>query len=203
MHRMHRMEWAEHGGPGLHFGPGRMGRHGFGGWGGEDRGRGGGHGDHGGHGRRRLFDSGELRLVLLKLIADAPRHGYELIRAIEELTGGAYMPSPGVVYPTLSMLQDLGQIAEAPSEGARKAFAITAEGQAQLAASEAEIGALFARLADLRATSERTEGVPVRRALDNLRAVLRHRLSREDVGKDMLHDVADILDEAARRIERL
>lgn len=196
MHRMHRMECAEHGGLGRHFGPSRMGRHGFGG-------RGGGHGDHGGHGRRRLFDSGELRLVLLKLIADAPRHGYELIRAIEELTGGAYMPSPGVVYPTLSMLQDLGQIAEAPSEGARKAFAITAEGQAQLAASEAEIAALFARLADLRATSERTEGMPVRRALDNLRAVLRHRLSREDVGKDMLHDVADILDEAARRIERL
>ena len=51
---------------------------------------------------RRMFDGGELRLVLLKLIADEPRHGYDLIREIEELTGGAYAPSPGVVYPTLT-----------------------------------------------------------------------------------------------------
>src|SRR5437867_8274013 len=73
-------------------------------------------------GRRRLFDSGELRLVLLKLISDQPRHGYDLIRAIEELTGGAYAPSPGVVYPALSVLQDLGHIEGAEAESSRKAF---------------------------------------------------------------------------------
>ena len=67
-----------------------------------------------GRGRRRMFGSGELRLVLLKLIADEPRHGYDLIRAIEELTGGDYAPSPGVVYPTLTMLADMGLIEEAP-----------------------------------------------------------------------------------------
>ena len=66
---------------------------------------------------RRMFESGELRLVLLKLIADEPRHGYDLIRAIEELTGGEYAPSPGVVYPTLTLLQDMGQIEEAAGEG--------------------------------------------------------------------------------------
>ena len=76
-------------------------------------------------GRRRLFDSGELRLVLLKLISDQPRHGYDLIRAIEELTGGAYAPSPGVVYPALSVLQDLGHIEGAEAESSRKAFSIT------------------------------------------------------------------------------
>src|SRR5262245_66408187 len=84
-------------------------------------------GDHGGR-RRRVFDSGELRLVLLKLIADQPRHGYELIRAIEELTGGSYVPSPGMVYPTLTLLQDMGQIEEAASGGTRKAFAVTPDG---------------------------------------------------------------------------
>src|SRR5215470_2046163 len=67
---------------------------------------------HGGR-RRRVFDSGELRLVLLKLIADEARHGYELIRAIEELSGGLYVPSPGMVYPTLTMLHEMGQIEEA------------------------------------------------------------------------------------------
>src|SRR5499425_1278974 len=94
-------------------------------------------------GRRRLFDSGELRLVLLKLISDQPRHGYDLIRAIEELTGGSYVPSPGVVYPTLTMLQDMSQIEEAASEGVRKPFAVTAQGTAELTAKKQEVEALL------------------------------------------------------------
>ena len=68
-----------------------------------------------------MFEGGELRLVLLKLIADEPRHGYDLIRAIEELTGGEYAPSPGVVYPTLTLLQDMGLIEEAAGEGRAQA----------------------------------------------------------------------------------
>ena len=73
-------------------------------------------------GRRRFFDAGQLRLVLLKLISMQPRHGYDLIRAVEELTGGAYVPSPGVVYPALSMLEDMNQVAgtEAPACLARE-----------------------------------------------------------------------------------
>ncbi|MCC2109496.1 MAG: PadR family transcriptional regulator, partial [Hyphomicrobiales bacterium] len=87
----------------------------------------------------------ELRLVLLKLISDQPRHGYDLIRAIEEMTGGAYAPSPGVVYPTLTMLEDMGHIDEQKSEGARKAFAITAEGAAHLESNKTEVDAILAR----------------------------------------------------------
>ena len=82
--------------------------------------------------RGRMFESGQLRLVLLKLIADEPRHGYDLIRAIEELTGGEYAPSPGVIYPTLTLLQDMGLIEEAPGEGARKPFQVTEEGRKHL-----------------------------------------------------------------------
>jgi DNA-binding PadR family transcriptional regulator len=180
-----------------HFGHGRFGRHGYGrGWGGEP---GEGHGGR----RRRVFDSGELRLVLLKLIADQPRHGYELIRAIEELSGGSYVPSPGVVYPTLTMLQDMGQIEEARSEGPRKPFAVTADGTAELAAKKQEVDALFARLAQLAGARERTDVVPVRRAMGNLRTVLMYRLDREDVRPATLHQIAAILDEAAQKIERL
>ena len=86
-------------------------------------------------GRRRMFDSGELRLVLLKLISDQPRHGYDLIRQIEELTGGAYAPSPGVIYPTLTLLDEMGLIGAADSDGARKLFAITDLGRAELEAN--------------------------------------------------------------------
>src|SRR3954454_19148941 len=85
-----------------------------------------------GRGRRarRMFEGGEVSLVLLKLIADEPRHGYDLIRAIEDLTGGKYAQSPGVVYPTLTQLQDMSRIEEPPGEGPRKPFQVTEEGRA-------------------------------------------------------------------------
>src|SRR3954467_226608 len=88
-----------------------------GGHGGEHH-RGWGRGERGG-GRRRMFDGGELRLVLLALLEEQPRHGYDLIREIEERTGGSYAPSPGVVYPTLTMLDEMGQIDEVKEEGSR------------------------------------------------------------------------------------
>jgi len=156
-----------------------------------------------GRGRRRVFDSGELRLVLLKLIADEPRHGYELIRAIEELTGGRYVPSPGMIYPTLTMLDEMGHIAEIKSAGARKAFAITPDGTAHLVERKAEVDALFARLAELAGLQERTDAAPVRRAMGNLREALIHRLGRDGVQEQTVHDAVAIIDAAAQRIERL
>ena len=165
------------------------------------------HGDsgegRGGQGRRRVFDSGELRLVLLKLIADQPRHGYELIRAIEELTGGAYVPSPGMVYPTLTMLDEMGHVAETKSDGARKVFAVTPDGTAHLVERKAEIEVLFARLAELASQQERTDAAPVRRAMGNLREALINRLGRDGVQNQTIHDAVAIIDEAAQRIERL
>jgi DNA-binding PadR family transcriptional regulator len=149
-----------------------------------------------------MFDGGELRLVLLKLIADKPRHGYDLIRAIEERTGGAYAPSPGIVYPTLTLLSDMGLIGEQASEGARKLFEITVEGTAHLEHNATEVAAMFARLDQLGAERERTDVVPVRRAMHNLRSVLMHRLG-EGLDRDKLHDAVALIDEAARKIERL
>src|SRR4029453_12469564 len=103
----------------------------------------------GGRRSRRMFESGELRLVLLKLIADEPRHGYDLIRAIEEMTGGEYAPSPGVVYPTLPLLQDMGQMEEASGEGARRPFQATDEGRKHLEERAEEVEALLERLRGL------------------------------------------------------
>ena len=161
-------------------------------------GRGGRHG-----GRRRMFDSGELRLVLLKLIADQPRHGYDLIRAIEEMTHGTYAPSPGVVYPTLTMLQDMGHIEEARGEGSRKAFAASDEGRAHLAEKAEEVEALLARLEDMGSDRRKAGGAPIKRAVGNLLSALWHRVTREEVTEETLHEVAAILDEAAQKIERL
>src|ERR1700743_3083513 len=122
--------WAdgEEGKCGFHFG-GDRDRRGF-------RGRGGwGRHDHplsgnpfGGNpfgGQERLFDQGDLRFVILYLIAERPRHGYEIIKAIEEGTGGSYAPSPGVVYPTLTMLEEMGLASVESAEGNKKLYTVT------------------------------------------------------------------------------
>jgi DNA-binding PadR family transcriptional regulator len=167
----------------------------FGGWGEENAGR---------RGRsRRVFDSDELKLVLLKLVSEEPRHGYDLIRAIEELTGGAYSPSPGVVYPTLTLLSEMGHIREDQSEGSRKTYAITPDGQAFLDARKTEVTALMARLAELASERARFDGAPIKRAMMNLRAVLMHRLGQDEPKPELLHAVTAIIDDAAQRIERL
>jgi DNA-binding PadR family transcriptional regulator len=150
-----------------------------------------------------MFESGELRLVLLKLIADEPRHGYDLIRAIEEITGGEYAPSPGIIYPTLTLLQDMGHIEEAPGEGARKPFQATEEGRAHLAEKEDEVEALFDRLSDLAPRGENTAGPAIGRAVKNLMTALGHRLKAEGFDEDLFLEIAAILDEAAQKIERV
>jgi len=152
---------------------------------------------------RRMFDGGELRLVLLKLIEGGPRHGYDLIRAIEELTGGAYAPSPGVVYPTLTLLADMELIAEQQSEGARKLYAITPAGVAHLAERAAEVEALIARLEGLGEMRERSNRGPVRRAMGNLKSALHGKLHGQEDNAELPHEIAAILDEAVRKIERL
>jgi DNA-binding PadR family transcriptional regulator len=191
--RHHHADHGHHHG-GLHGFIHRRHRGGGAPWGEETEGRGRG---------RRVFDANQLRLVLLKLLSDEPRHGYDLIRAIEELTGGAYSPSPGVVYPTLTLLAEMGHTSENQSEGSRKTYAVTADGQAFLDARKTEVAALMARLAEMASERARFDGAPVRRAMMNLRAVLMHRLGQDAPTAELTHAVTAILDDAAQRIERL
>ncbi len=105
-------------------------------------------GGRGGDGFRigRMVADGDLRLIVLSLIEQQPRHGYDVIKAIEELTSGSYSPSPGVVYPTLTYLEEAGH-AEATSEGNKKVYAITDAGRAHLAANRDHVTALIDNLA--------------------------------------------------------
>jgi DNA-binding PadR family transcriptional regulator len=153
--------------------------------------------------RARMFDGGELRLVLLKLIADAPRHGYDLIREIEALTAGAYAPSPGVVYPTLTLLDEMGLIEEQQSEGAKKRFAATNAGRAHLSDHAEQVAAMIARLHALGAQRERVDAAPIRRAMGNLKVALGATFAREEVSRERMHEVAAMIDELAQRVERL
>ncbi|WBH16724.1 PadR family transcriptional regulator [Sphingomonas radiodurans] len=153
--------------------------------------------------RQRMFDGGELRLLLLKLIGDEPRHGYELIKAIEEMTGGGYAPSPGTIYPTLTLLNEMGHVSSEDVGGGRRKFTITPEGEAHLASQAELVAKIIARLSALGEQQKHTDGAPVRRAMGNLKAALQGRLSRGDASDAMLLEVAALIDEAAQKIERL
>jgi DNA-binding PadR family transcriptional regulator len=190
-----RHRWAGRG-RSFSFGPG--GFHmdfdeGPGGWGGGRRGRSG----------KRMFSGGELRLVLLKLIADQPRHGYELIKAIEDMTGGEYAPSPGVIYPTLNMLEDIGFIEESNGESTKRVFEATEEGRTHLDENSDEVGDLIERLEGHGQHRRRGQRPEIGRAIGNLMSALRNRIAQEGWNDQLLDEVVDILDEAAQRIERV
>ncbi len=171
------------------FHEGRFGEHRFGG----GRGRGGG---------PRPLGTGDLRFVLLHLIDQAPRHGHEIIRAIEEQSGGAYSPSPGIIYPTLTMLDELGHVTATQAEGGRKLHTITPEGQAVLAANRAATDDALRRLSALAQTQGDRNAPPILRAMENLKLALRMRLDRGPLQPEEVTAIAAALDAAAVAVEQ-
>jgi DNA-binding PadR family transcriptional regulator len=185
--------WRRHGG-GFGFG----GRHGMGGG---DMIRAG-----------RMLASGDLRLIALALIAEQPRHGYEIIKVLEDKTAGWYSPSPGIVYPTLTFLEEAGYVT-AQSEGAKKLYTITEEGRAYLDENRGFVDAVLERLTEwgekvsrmrLRFGADESErnGLPrlVRAALDNLRVIAAERLEKD---ADAEAKVVDVLARAAQELRRV
>lgn len=161
----------------------------------------GGHGRHGHGGRRgRPFDYGEMRLMLLSLIAEAPRHGYELIKAVEERFGGSYTPSPGVIYPTLAWLDDMGFAAVDADASARKLYRITDAGDAWLAANKAPLEEMTRRIHSY--GFRRGAPAPMLRAMENLKTALRLRMRQGPIDDETALKIADAIDEAAKKVER-
>ncbi|WP_390550081.1 PadR family transcriptional regulator [Qipengyuania sp. MTN3-11] len=153
--------------------------------------------------RRRMFGSGELRLVLLKLIADEPRHGYELMKAVEEMTEGGYSPSPGILYPTLSLLEDEGAIAQTSGDEPRKAYEATDAGRRELEERAEEVEALMDRLT-AHGERRRPFSTPeMFRAAGNLATVLKNKAKSGDLDEAAMREIVDMVDELAKKIERL
>ena len=158
----------------------------------------------GGPGRLgRLFAHGDLRLVILNLIAEKPRHGYEIIKAIEESVGGAYSPSPGTIYPVLTLLEELGHVTVTASEGARKLHAITEQGRLFLEANRPALDMLLARMAEAGRMHGPHAAPEIVRAMENLKLAVRLRLSREPLGPDRIKSIAAALDAAAGQVESI
>ena len=150
----------------------------------------------------RVFDQGDLRFVMLGLIAEKPRHGYELIKAIEEKLGGVYSPSPGVVYPTLTLLEELGYASVSDSQGGKKLYTITEDGTAFLEANRATVDAIFSRMDAVGAAQGGGPAPQILRAMENLKTALRLRLSRGPLDEAQIRAVAAALDAAALEVEK-
>ena len=195
-------KWAARSGWRGHFGPGfgRGGRHG-GGSGGSDFMR-----------ARRMLAQGDLRLIALALIAQQPRHGYEIIKLLEDKTAGWYSPSPGIVYPTLTYMEEAGYLT-AQTEGTKKLYSITPEGRAHLEENRDFVNAVLDRLAAVgekisrmrrrdEREQERSNSGPalVRAALENLQDVALRRLEEEPEAEPR---VVELLARAASDLKRL
>jgi len=168
----------------------------------EDDGLGGPWGRRHGGGRfGRMFGHGDLKLLLLSLIAEQPRHGYQLIRSIEEMFEGTYAPSPGAVYPTLTMLEEMGFAHVDADESGKKLYSATAEGRAYLEENRDSVEALVERThMTARAMSRMAAPMAIRQAMHMLKRalVMRGALWSADEAKR----VRAIIEKAAHEISR-
>ena len=180
------------------------------------RGEFGGHGEHGGRfGRHwgggfggrmrfaaRVFEGGDLKLVLLQLIAEKPRHGYELMKAIEEKLNGAYAPSPGLVYPTLTMLEEMGYATVSTTDGSKKLYTITEEGKKYLEENKDAVNGLFERMNEMGSAFGVGRSPQILRAVENFRYALRLKTSSGQITPEQMQKIVDAIDAAAKSIEQ-
>ncbi len=152
---------------------------------------------HGG----RIFGHGDMRYVILFLLAEKPFYGYELIKAIEERLNGAYSPSPGLVYPTLTMLEEMGFVASESMEGSKKSYSITSQGRTFLDINKPTVNKIIDRMAHASDLHRRGEDPRLVRAVQNLKLTLRLKSAASRLSNDQIKQIAQALDEAARKIE--
>lgn len=138
---------------------------------------------------------------MLALIAERPRHGYEIIKEIEDRLAGTYTPSPGVIYPTLTMLEELGQATVTESNG-KKLYTITEAGTAYLETNKAAVDNALQRMQSVNSAHSGGRAPEIMRARENLKLALRLREARGPLTEQQIRDIAAALDAAAIAIER-
>ena len=152
--------------------------------------------------REKMLDANDIRLLILHFISQGAAHGYELIKSIEELSRGEYSPSPGIIYPNLTLLEEMDCIRVKDPQAARKAFTLEAEGRRQLTLNQSELQAIIGRLTSMAVLVNNRSIPEVERAILNMKMALNTRLSQQGLAQQTLHDIIDALDDAAKKIER-
>jgi DNA-binding PadR family transcriptional regulator len=151
----------------------------------------------------RMFEQGDLRYVILRLLEEKPRHGYEIIKALEERFSGAYAPSPGVVYPTLQLLEDLGYARIVPGPEGKKTYEITDAGRAHLAENRETVDSIFDRISKLVGHFLDEPMTEVHGAFRKVGKATYGRASDAVQDPTVLRQIVDILERAAREIDAI
>lgn len=151
--------------------------------------------------RGPTFEKGALKYLILDLFSSKPRHGYDIIRELEELSGGCYAPSPGVVYPTLQMLEDLGHIV-AKKENGKKVYEITDEGREYLAAHADLIKQHRDHMTECFASAGSPEFASMMGTLKNLFELV-HAAGRGGIDADKVEKIKDVLMRAGKDIDEI
>lgn len=152
--------------------------------------------------KERLLDATEVRLLILSILKTRAAHGYEIIKAIEELSRGEYTPSPSLIYPNLTLLEEMGYVNAETEENNKKNHGITAEGKDFLQQQQTQLQSLIARMQSLAVLANNRSLPEVQRAIHNMRTALNTRLAEENISQQSLYAIIDVLDEAAKKIER-
>ena len=151
----------------------------------------------------RMFEQGDLKFVILQLLAEKPRHGYEIIKALEERSGGRYSPSPGTVYPTLTLLEDMGYASVAPEESGKKVYAITDAGRAYLAENRSTVDEVLERLGQLGASIFGEQMRPAHEAMATLGRSYVHLPMHRTADSPLVDEAVAILRRAASDLDAL
>ncbi len=162
----------------------------------------GGFGRGFGHGRERLFDAGDIKLVILKLLSEQPSYGYQLMKTMEERLGGGYTPSAGVVYPTLTMLEEEGLAASTVTDG-KKIYSVTPEGLEYLKANAARVDQLFERLDEAGRGFRRGRSPEILKAFMDLRGAVISKVWRRNATPEQIKKIAEAIHAAAKAIDEL
>lgn len=160
------------------------------------------HNHHGGR-RERRFEGGHIKLLALHILAEEPCHGYEVIRAIGELVGGDYSPSPGTIYPTLTFLEDKGLASVTELENGRRQYSITEAGKAELTEQQPTLEHLLAHLSNSKQQAKARRVPEIQRAMENLKTALRLRFEEEMPDIETVRRFAEVIDRAAVDIGRI
>jgi DNA-binding PadR family transcriptional regulator len=163
----------------------------------------GGHGRGRGFRRGRVFEQGDLKYVILKMLAEKPRHGYEIIKELEERFGGAYSPSAGTVYPTLTLLEDLGYASVIPEESGKKVYSITPEGEKYLEENKGAVEDIFERISDFGSNIFGESMMEVNRAFGRLARATYTTAPWQSGDKSIATELKSILERAAEEIEAI
>lgn len=168
-----------------------------------DRGFGGRRHEHRhGGGRERLFDAGDLKLVILKLLSEQPSYGYQLIKTMEERLAGGYSPSAGVIYPTLTLLEEEG-LAASSVENNKKVYSVTPEGTKFLEENKQRVEGLFERLEEAGRGFQRGRSPGIMKAFQNLRGAVLARVTRGNATEEQIGKIAEAINAAAKAIDEL